>query len=220
MSKQIQFNFIQKPSYKKEDYIVSASNLDAFNLINSWPNWQFPLKIVYLYGANLCGKSHLASILAHKSNALYLSYSEDLIAKLGQANTFIIEDLELFSHKEEEILHVFNIIAQSEKFLLITSLHAPSYFKFNLKDLQSRLNAVFSLAIKEPDDDLLQAILIKLFAQRQLRINLSVINYIVSHVRRDIFKLNQLVSILDQRSLALKKPISINMVKQIMLDNF
>jgi chromosomal replication initiation ATPase DnaA len=220
MSKQIQFNFVQKASYKHEDYIVSSSNIDAFNLINSWPNWQLPLKTVYLYGGHLCGKSHLASILEHKSNALYLRYADNMIAQLEHGDTFIIEDLELFTNKEEELLHVLNIISQSDKFLLLTSLHPPSYFKFNLCDLQSRLNAVFSIAIKEPDDELLQAMLIKLFAQRQLRIHLSVIKYIVTHAKRDIFTLNQLVAVLDQQSLALKKPISIPMVKQVILDKF
>ena len=48
---------------------ISKSNINAFNFINKWPNWE--KKILNISGEKFSGKSHLANIFRSKSKAFY-----------------------------------------------------------------------------------------------------------------------------------------------------
>jgi chromosomal replication initiation ATPase DnaA len=217
---QLQFNFSNIHSYIEEDYIISNSNQQAFTMIKSWPNWGEGIyaRILYLFGHKSSGKTHLSNIWQHDSKAHILNPNIISLEVLKNYEAFIIEDLENYPVSEDKILHIFNMILEMDKYLLITSGSPPADLKIKLPDLQSRLNAVNLVNIKEADDELLQSLLIKLFAQRQLKINLNVINYIITHSDRSLNYLNNLVREIDKYSISLKKPANIKMIKQILSD--
>ena len=64
MNDQLIFKFPSNKVYKKEDFYVSSSNQEAYDLINSWPRWV--KRIINVYGPSGSGKSHLAFILKGK----------------------------------------------------------------------------------------------------------------------------------------------------------
>ena len=85
---------------------------------------------------------------------------------------------------------------------------------FKLPDLQSRLNIVTSIEIKEPDDDLLSSLLIKLFMDRQVMVNPEIINYMVANMQRSFAYARKLVMEIDNISLAKKRAVSVSIVKE------
>ena len=56
-----------KTNFNEHDFYISKSNSNAFNLINSWPQWD--KKILNIAGDKFSGKSHLANIFKLKSKA-------------------------------------------------------------------------------------------------------------------------------------------------------
>jgi chromosomal replication initiation ATPase DnaA len=214
---QLQFDFANHHSYLEEDYIISSSNENAYSMIKSWPHWSEGIyaKIIYLMGPKSSGKTHLSTIWQQDSAAKLLNIATISIEDLQNHQSFIVEDLENYLQYEEKILHIFNMILEMDKYLLITSSLAGADLKIKLADLRSRLNAINLVKIKEADDGLLQTLLIKLFSERQLKVSLTVINYIITHSNRSLGYLDYLVREIDKYSISSKKPANIKMIKNI-----
>ena len=75
MNDQLILKFPSKKFFFKEDFFVSPSNAEAYNFVNSWPNWV--KRIVNVYGPSGCGKTHIVSILKNKTSILKIQ-SKDL----------------------------------------------------------------------------------------------------------------------------------------------
>ena len=57
------------------DFFVSPKNTIAFNLIQSWPNWNS--QISYIYGPSKCGKT-LIKLFMEKNLMQYFSMKKNL----------------------------------------------------------------------------------------------------------------------------------------------
>ena len=77
-----------------------------------------------------------------------------------------------------------------------------------LKDLQSRLRLAHLVELSEPDDELLSAIIVKLFADRQLEVSAQTVSYLVARMERSMEAAGRLVSWLDREALARGRKIN------------
>ena len=84
----------------------------------------------------------------------------------------------------ETLLHLYNHIGELGGKLLILSRVAPARWTLPLADLSSRLNAALAVEIKRPDDNLLRALLGKLFQDRQLKVSGDVLDYLLPRMER------------------------------------
>jgi chromosomal replication initiation ATPase DnaA len=140
MNDQLVLKFPTQQAYKKEDFYVSPSNQEAYDLINSWPNWI--RRIVNISGPSGSGKSHLASILKGKTSCLQIDsnkLNEKIFLKFKIKETLIIENLDENIY-EKLLFSLWNIALQDNKYILITSTRPISSYKFKLRDLISRVN--------------------------------------------------------------------------------
>jgi chromosomal replication initiation ATPase DnaA len=64
------------------------------------------------------------------------------------------------------------------------------------------------VALGAPDDDLLRRVLVKLFADRQLTVEPSVIEAMVVRMERSLAAANAIVDLLDRTALAEARPIT------------
>ena len=90
---QLFIKFENIKDYKKENFFVSTSNLEAFEILNSWPKWI--KKFINLYGEKYSGKSHLARIFESQSTCLNISeknFTEEILIKFKTKQSLIIED--------------------------------------------------------------------------------------------------------------------------------
>ena len=69
---------------------------------------------------------------------------------------------------ERALFHLLNLMRQQEAFVLMTARTAPATWRVELPDLASRLRAIPTVELHAPDDALLRAVMVKLFADRQL----------------------------------------------------
>jgi len=77
-----------------------------------------------------------------------------------------------------------------------------------LPDLKSRLRALPFVSIAEPGEALLRAVLVKLFADRQLHVDPLVISHLCRHMERSMEAANRVVAELDRLALARQKRVT------------
>jgi len=208
-------NFAVNESFNENDYYVSSSNYFAKNIIQTWPKWE--KKIINITGEKYCGKTHLSTIFKIKSNALYL-YSNKInnnsIKRIKLYNSIIIEDLDE-SFDEKLLYSIFNLVEQDNKYLLISSIKPIDTMKFKLPDLVSRLKNCIIAKIEQPDDDLIYAIILKSFSDRQIKLDNKIIDYIIKRIARSYSKMQEFIYKIDELSLKKKKSINFKIIKEI-----
>ena len=167
---QLLLDFDYKTNFNEHDFYLSKSNSNAFNLINRWPEWD--KKILNISGEKFSGKSHLANIFKLKSKAFLIKGNEidnSIFKNIKLHESIIVDNFE--ECNQEEILYsIFNLIDQDSKYLLINSLKPINEIKYKLPDLTSRSKNCLYALIENPDDELLFAIILKNFSDRQIKI--------------------------------------------------
>ena len=213
---QLLLDFDYKTNFNEHDFYLSKSNSNAFNLINRWPEWD--KKILNISGEKFSGKSHLANIFRVKSKALLIkgnNIDNSIFKSLKLHESIIIDDFEECT--EEKILYsIFNLIDQDSKYLLINSLNPINEVKFKLPDLASRSKNCLYAKIENPDDELLFAIILKNFSDRQIKIEKKIIDFIISRIDRSYRKIDEFIYKIDELSLKKKKPINLKTIKEIL----
>ena len=98
----------------------------------------------------------------------------------------------------------------------MTATAPPARWGIALPDLRSRMNAAISVEISLPTDALIAALLVKVFADRQLQVSSDVIMYAASRMERSFLAVQQIVENADRMALASKKKITVNLMKQVL----
>ncbi len=211
---QLLLKFDLKQNYKNEDFYVNKCNFFAFNLIESWPKWE--KKILNICGEKYSGKSHLSNIFKKKFNALKLNAHDLNNSHLKEFKVYENIILDDFTENIDENLMytLFNIADQDNKFILINSLKPINSMKFNLDDFSSRTKNCLLAQIENPDDELIFAILLKNFSDRQITIEKKLIDFIIKHIDRSYGKIHEFIYTIDEISLKKKKSIDFKIIKE------
>jgi chromosomal replication initiation ATPase DnaA len=207
-------------SFAREDFIAGPSNAAALSLIDRWPDW--PDRVVALIGPEGSGKSHLASIWAEKSGARILSgrtlVGADLVGALS-TGALVIENLVPPQMDEVALFHLLNLVREERVDLLITSRSLPTTWPVALRDLMSRLRALPVVTVTPPDDVLLQALMMKLAADRQIDLDPAVSSYLVQRLERSFSAVRSAIVTLDREALRQKRPISRALAAELFRDD-
>ena len=213
---QLLLNFDHKIEFNEHDYYVSKSNFYAFNIIQNWPKWE--RKILNISGEKFSGKTHLAKIFQSKSKALYLTnenINEEIFKAIRLKESIIIDNFEKIEN-EKLLYSLFNLIHQDNKFLLILSNKAISEINYELNDLSSRAKNCIFAKIENPEDDLIFAIILKCFSDRQIKLEKKIIEFIIKRIDRSYGKISEFIYKVDELSLKKKKPIDFKTIKEIL----
>jgi chromosomal replication initiation ATPase DnaA len=208
-----------EPHFSRDDFLTSDSNADALALIEAWPHW--PDKALLLVGAPGSGKSHLATIWAARAGAPLLS-GGDLghadIAALARHAAVAIDAADDIGAAEAPLFHLLNNARHEGKSVLLTARRRPDLWQLKTPDLLSRLRLAPVVEIGAPDDALLQAVLRKLFRDRQLLIDPAVIDFIALHIDRSLDIARAFVATLDRMSLARGNAITRAMARELLIE--
>jgi chromosomal replication initiation ATPase DnaA len=207
-------------SFAREDFLAGPTNSDALAMIEHWPDW--PSRALALVGPEGAGKSHLAAIWAETAGARFLAAralaEADLLAALA-TGALVVEDAEAGAFDERALFHLLNLIREEEAFLLLTTRTAPTLWPVRIPDLASRLRAMPQVALGAPDDALLRAVLVKLFADRQLRVDDATVGYIATRIERSFAAARDIVTALDREALQQKRPVTRALAAELLRDD-
>src|SRR5262249_34054991 len=133
---------------------------------------------------------------------------------LGDARAAAIDDGQ--SAEEEALLHLYNVLAERQGHLLLAAREPPARWAIGLADLRSRLLAAPAVAVEAPDDALLGAVLVKLFADRQLRISEDLIAYLLPRIERSFAAAQEIVAALDAAALAGQRAVTVRLARALL----
>ena len=211
---QLLFKFDLKQNYMDEDFYVNKSNFFAFSLIEKWPKWE--KNILNIYGDKYSGKTHLSNIFKKKYQAFKIKandFSNESLKKFKLFENLILEDFDI--NIDEKLMYtLFNIADQDNKFILINSVVPINELNFKLEDFISRAKNCIFAKIENPDDELMFAILLKNFSDRQIIVDKKLIDFIIKHIDRSYVKIYEFVYRLDEISLKKKKSIDFKIIKE------
>ncbi len=203
-------------NFKYEDFYVSKSNKHILNFFDNWPKWE--KNFVNINGENFSGKTHLVNIFLKKNKGIKLEaklLNDNHLKEIKLYENIILENLEK-DIDEKLIYTLMNIIEQDNKYLIVTSTDPITNIKFELNDLKSRTKNFLLQTIEKPDDELIFALLLKNFSDRQISIEKKLINFIIKRIDRSYSKIFDFIYKIDEMSLKKKKSINFKTIKDIL----
>jgi chromosomal replication initiation ATPase DnaA len=196
---QLAFAFEHRPALTGDDFLVAPSNAAAVAWLDAWPDWPAPLLVIH--GPAGSGKSHLGQVFR---------------ARAGDGERARLIDNALPIADEEALLHLYNTLAAERGHILMLARTPPIQWDVGLADLRSRLLAAPSVTIGAPDDELIRAVLGKLFSDRQLRVEADVIEYLARRMERSLGEAQRLVAELDRAALAESRAITLPLARAVL----
>ena len=215
--RQLPLDLPHVPSSAREDFLPAPANLEALRMVEAWPNWPSPT--ILLIGPTGSGKSHLAAIWARRAGAR-IAHGDRLagapLPELGRGPALLIEDACRVGAAETQLFHLINLIRENRGTALLTARSAPDHWGLVTPDLLSRLRLAPIYTRGAPDLDLTRAVLFKLFSDRQLSVEPSVIAYLAARIERSLDAARALVDALDREALARGRPVTRAMAAQFL----
>lgn len=211
-SGQLPLPFSPARSFAEDDFVPGAANAEARAWISRWPDW--PQGRLALWGPPGCGKSHLAAIWRARAGAAMLDGAtlaatapEAVPLLLPPSGAILVEDA-CAAPQGRPLLHLLNAAQEAGASLLLTARQPPARWDVPLPDLRSRLAAMTAVAISAPDEALVEAVLAKLLADRQVSLRPDLLAFLALRLPRDFATIHALAAGLDRASLAAGRRIT------------
>jgi chromosomal replication initiation ATPase DnaA len=211
VTRQLAFDLPARAALGRENFFVSPANALALAALDGWRGW--PGGRMLLVGPSGAGKTHLAHVWAAGARAVILP-AEGLqtraLPDLADPGAVVVENADHLSDPADEValFHLHNLLAAQGGVLLLTGSTPVRDWGLTLADLASRMQAVAVTRLDAPDDALLSAVLVKLFADRQISVAPALIAYLASRMDRSFAAARDLVARLDALALAEGRPVT------------
>ena len=216
------FDFPTPATMARDNYIVSRCNHAAAEWVAKWPDWPMPVSL--LIGPSGAGKTHLLSIWADLAGAEIFSVTDlskmnidDLVEEYPALAIDDLDQVISSADDQEALFHLYNAAINHQTDVLIASNRPVNQLNLQLDDLASRLKAAPSVKIDPPDDDLLEPLLMKMFADRQLIVPKRVVNYLIKRMERSFHTARQWVEELDKAALSEQRRITLPLARKILI---
>lgn len=176
---------------------ITDANREAAAWLAAPAVW--PVPVTLLVGGEGSGKSHLAAWFAASCPARVIEHAD--------------------TADPEALFHAWNAATRACP-LLLTSRLAPRDWGHGLADLASRLAATPLVRLGDPDDDLLAAVIAKLFAERGLKVGDDLVRWLVVRIERSLVAAREVVAALDAAALARRRPVTIPLAREVIDGQF
>lgn len=179
----------------ESDFIVAPANADAVRHLGHWSLW--PVMATVLTGPRKSGRSFLGRLFAARSGAKLIDGGEEA--------------------DEEALFHAWNSALSTRRPLLIIADAPCGQWDIVLPDLRSRLTATPHVAIGQPDDALVRALLERLMASRGLAFASELPEWIARRIERSYVAIHRAIDALDQAAWARRGKINTTSAREALV---
>lgn len=220
MAKQLIFDLPARPALGRDAFFVSQSNQLAVAAVDGWRDWAGGKLL--LIGQDGSGKTHLAHVWAAETGAQIVTgsaLSEAGVPALMGHPGVVVEDAAEVARDaalERALFHLHNLALAEGVALLLTATRPATEWGLSLPDLASRAQATQIARLEAPDDALLAALFVKLFADRQLAVSPRLVDWLVRHTERSFAAAQSTVARLDEAALRAGKTLSRDFARTVL----
>lgn len=215
-NRQLIFEWPHRPALGRDDFLIAGCNKDAVDWIDLWPDW--PAPVLLLYGPPGCGKSHLAAVWQARTGAVSIDPAAlPDVAAVGESDNLhsLLENASEVAD-DRAFFHLYNQTGERGGSLLLTAERPVAQWNIGLPDLASRLRSAPAVAIGLPDDSLIEAVLVKMFRDRQLEVDPDIIVYLLARMERSFAVARSLVMRLDAAALTQRRTITVPLAREVL----
>ena len=189
------------PAQGEADFLVGEGNALAHGRIMAFPHWPDPVTL--LIGPAKSGKSHLARIFADRSGARFAGTGElAALAAEGGVVPLIVEDVDRRGYDEAGLFHLLNQSMRAQRPILLTAREDIAHWPLATDDVRSRARRATAYALELTDDIQLSQMFVKLFGDRQIKVDPKIIAYLVARMERSAEEVVILADLMDRLALA------------------
>lgn len=198
---QLAFELSHTPAQGEADFLVGEGNELAHGRIFAFPHWSEPLTL--LIGPAASGKSHLARIFADRSGAHFAGVDElEALATQGGQTPLVVEDVDRLGYDEAGLFHLLNQSMRDQRAILLTAREEVANWPLATDDVRSRARRATAFSLEMTDDIQLSHMFVKLFGDRQIKVDPRIIGYLVARMERSAEEVVILADLMDRLALA------------------
>jgi chromosomal replication initiation ATPase DnaA len=198
---QLVFELGHTPAHGEADFMVGEGNALAHGRILAFPGWSEPVTL--LVGPAKSGKSHLARIFADRSGARFAGTDDlEVLATQGGQAPIIVEDVDRLDYDEVGLFHLLNQSLRDGRPILLTAREDVANWPLATDDVRSRARRATAFTLELTDDIQLSQMFVKLFGDRQIRVDPKIIGYLVARMERSTEEVVLLADLMDRLALA------------------
>ncbi len=206
-------------SHELCDFVVANCNQMAFELLHAALQGITKDKFICIYGEPGCGKTHLFQGFAKEYNLAYTTANQALTTNpwdwiYGEQQILILDD----AHKVEDDVwwfHLYNLVKEQNKLLIIGTTKPPSMWPAKLADWRSRLATFISAEMHNPDDDTLKRVLTKIWKDKGIVVDSAILEYLSRRIDRNFPAICHWAHKIDTLSAQQRRPITVSMLHHL-----
>lgn len=212
---QFSFDFGDRPQYGSEHFLPAPCNEAALAWLGRWPDWPGPA--LAIHGPAGSGKTHLLHLWSARSDAALLDAAELTAAVVRDlAGRPVALDGADELREPAALFHLYNLQKEGGSHLLLAARTPPARWDHGLADLSSRLATAPAVELGLPDEALLERLVVKFAAERQLEIVPAAIRFLVARIERSFDAARKAVARLDSASLGTGRRITVPMAREVL----
>ena len=173
-------------------FIVTAANREAFDHFRHWSMW--PVKATVLTGPRRSGRTLLARMFAERVGGRLIDQAD--------------------SRDEEELFHAWNDAQDSGLPLVMVAEEAPPAWSPKLPDLRTRLAITPVATINPPDDELFEALIQLLFADRGLHVPREALRFMTERLNREYWTAERAVEEVDRFAISERARVTMPTIRR------
>lgn len=198
---QLQLELGHTPAQGEADFLVGEGNALAHGRIMAFPHWPDPVTL--LIGPAKSGKSHLARIFADRAGARFAGTGDlEALATEGGVVPLIVEDVDRLDYDEAGLFHLLNQSMREQRPILLTAREDIANWPLATDDVRSRARRATAYTLELTDDIQLSQMFVKLFGDRQIKVDPRIIAYLVARMERSAEEVVILADLMDRLALA------------------
>ncbi len=212
-ARQFALPFPQPELYVPDTFLPAQANAEACAWLDTPRTW--PSLRLALHGDRGTGKTHLLRLFAARRKAIVLQGTALRDTHDFPPAPIAIDDADSVPDPES-LLHHLNAASEAGQPVLLAARAPPAHWATRLPDLASRLRATTAVELGLPDETLLRALLARLIADRQLRVEEPVQDYLLARLPRTGAAMREAAARLDRASLAAGRRVSRRIAAEVL----